>query len=93
MINNLFFLFRISSRTESIDPEYIDETDSLYLGNLVVDLSDIAGGREREVLVGIVFGGTDIEVQAEIKSTSEKIQFNALIVFMALHVIQETNFA
>ena len=66
--------------SRSIDPEYIDETDSLYLGNLVVDLSDIAGGRDREVLVGIIFGGTDIEVQAEIKSTNEKVNahFNFL---------------
>jgi hypothetical protein len=61
-----------------IDPEYIDETDSLYLGNLVVDLSDIAGGRDREVLVCIIFGGTDIEVQAEIKSTSEKFHLCTL---------------
>ena len=33
--------------SRSIDPEYIDEADSSYLGNLEVDLSDIAGGRER----------------------------------------------
>ena len=66
--------------SRSIDPEYIDETDSLYLGNLEVDLSDIAGGREREVLVDIFFGGTDIEVEAEIKSTGEKVNahFNFL---------------
>jgi hypothetical protein len=66
--------------SRSIDPEYIDETDSLYLGNLEVDLSDNAGGREREVLVGMLFGGTIMEVEAEIKSTGEKVKahFNFL---------------
>jgi hypothetical protein len=66
--------------SRSVDPEYTDETDSLYFGNLVVDLSDIAGGREREVLVGIIFGGTNMEVEAEIKSTGEKVNahFNFL---------------
>jgi hypothetical protein len=60
-------------QSRSIDPEYIDETDSLYLGDLEVDLSDIEGGREREVLVGILFGRTNIEVGAEIKSTGKKV--------------------
>jgi hypothetical protein len=64
----------------SIDPEYTDEADSSYLGDLEVDLSDIAGGREREVLVGIIFGGTNMKVEAEIKSTGEKVNahFNFL---------------
>jgi hypothetical protein len=60
-------------QSKSIDPEYIDEVDSLYLGDHVVDLSDIEGGREREVLVGILFGRTSIEVGAEIKSTGKKV--------------------
>ena len=66
--------------SRSIDPEYTDEADSSYLGDLEVDLSDIAGGREREVLVGIIFGGTNMEVEAEIKSTGEKVNahFNFL---------------
>jgi hypothetical protein len=41
------------------------------LGDLEVNLSDIAGGREREVLMGIFFGGTNMKVEAEIKSTGE----------------------
>ena len=66
--------------SRNIDPEYTDEADSSYLGDLEVDLSDIAGGREREVLVGMRFGGTIMEVEAEIKSTGEKVKahFNFL---------------
>ena len=66
--------------SRSIDPEYTDEADSSYLGDLEVDLSDIAGGREREVLVGMLFGGTNMDVEAEIKSTGEKVKahFNFL---------------
>jgi hypothetical protein len=41
--------------SRSIDPEYIDETDSLYLGNLVVDLSDIAGGRDNSLVSDLVY--------------------------------------
>jgi hypothetical protein len=77
--------------SRSIDPEYTDETDSLYLGNLVVDLSDIAGGREREVLVGIIFGGTNMEVEAEIKSTGEKVNAHFNFLRLIYIVCFETN--
>jgi hypothetical protein len=63
--------------SRSIDPEYIDETDSLYLGNLEVDLSDIAGGREREVLVDIFFGGTDIQ---PVPITTNKYKYIKIII-------------
>ena len=66
--------------SRSIDPEYTYEADSSYLGDLEVDLSDIVEGREREVLVGIIFGGTNMDVEADIKSTGEKVNahFNFL---------------
>lgn len=64
----------------SVDPEYIDETECSYLGDLEVDVSDIRGGCEREVVVGMRFGGTDIAVEAVVKSTGEKVdaRFNFL---------------
>ena len=50
------------------------------MGDVEVDLSDIAGGREREVLVGILFARPNIEVEVEIKSTGKKVnaRFNSL---------------
>ena len=63
-------------QSTSNDPEYT----SFSLGDLVIDLSDIAGGREREVLVDFFYGGTIMEVEAKIKSTGEKVNthFNIL---------------
>ena len=70
-------------QSRSIDPEYTDEADSSYLGNVEVDVSDIAGGRERELLVSMLFARPNIEVEVEIKSTREKVNahFNCLGLF------------
>ncbi|XP_052076812.1 heat shock 70 kDa protein 12B-like isoform X5 [Mytilus californianus] len=64
----------------SLDPQYVDEKDCTYLGDLEVDMSDIQGGCEREVVVGMRFGGPDIAVEAIVKSTGEIVnaRFNCL---------------
>ncbi|XP_076117385.1 heat shock 70 kDa protein 12A-like [Mytilus galloprovincialis] len=64
----------------SIDPQYVDEEDCTYLGDLEVDMSDIQGGCEREVVVGMRFGGPDIAVEAIVKATGEIVnaRFNCL---------------
>lgn len=59
----------------SVDPEYIDEEGCNFIGDVTVDLSDTTGGTEREVVVGMIFGETDINVEAVVKSTGEKINF------------------
>lgn len=60
-----------SSRSD--DPQYIDEEDCTYIGKFEVDLSDVTGP-DRDVEIGMKFGGTDIAVEATIKSTGKKIE-------------------
>ncbi|CAG2200794.1 unnamed protein product [Mytilus edulis] len=64
----------------AVDPEYVDETECAYLGDLKVDVSDIRGGCEREVVVGIGLEGTNVAVEAVVKFTGEKVdaRFNFL---------------
>ncbi|CAG2206697.1 unnamed protein product [Mytilus edulis] len=62
-----------SSRSE--DPQYVDEEDCMYIGKFEVDLSDVRGS-DREVEIGMRFGGTDLAVEAIVKSTGQKIEAN-----------------
>lgn len=64
----------------SVDPEYIDEEGCSYVGEVEIDMPDITGGSEREVIVGMIFGETEINVEAVLKSTGDKVKsrFNFL---------------
>lgn len=62
-----------SSRSE--DPQYVDEEDCTYIGKFEVDLSGVSGP-DRDVEIGMRFGGTDLAVEAIVKSTRQKIEAN-----------------
>ncbi|XP_061183641.1 heat shock 70 kDa protein 12A-like [Saccostrea echinata] len=56
------------------DPEFVDESGSSYLGKLTVDLPKY--GSDKEVSTSFIFGGTELKVQAVVKSTGEVTSAN-----------------
>lgn len=51
------------------DPKFIDDDGCSYLGKLTVDLPQY--GSDKEVSSSFIFGGTELKVQAVVKSTGE----------------------
>lgn len=46
------------------DPQYVTDVGCSYLGQLEVDVPDISGGKNRGVFVQMIFGGTEVIVEA-----------------------------
>lgn len=61
-----------TSTTE--DPSFVDEPECCYLGKLTVDIPKV--GSDREVSSCFIFGGTELKVQAVVKSTGETTSAN-----------------
>lgn len=61
-------------------PSYIDETGSAFLGDMTVDIPSTKGGTKREVVVKMIFGGTELKLEAKEKRTGKitSAQFNFL---------------
>ena len=54
------------------NPVYVTESDCFKIGELTVDRSDLTGSRsDREILVALCFGGTEITIKATKKKTGE----------------------
>ena len=51
------------------DPKFVDDDGCCYLGKLTVDLPKY--GSDKEVSSSFIFGGTELKVQAVVKSTGE----------------------
>lgn len=61
-----------TSTTE--DPSFVDEPECCYLGKLTVDIPKVSS--DREVSSCFIFGGTELKVQAVVKSTGETTSAN-----------------
>ncbi|XP_060565808.1 heat shock 70 kDa protein 12A-like [Ruditapes philippinarum] len=47
------------------DPKYVTDTGCINVGQLEVEVPDLSGGKERGVWVQMIFGGTEIVVEAK----------------------------
>lgn len=56
------------------DPSFVDEPECCYLGKLTVDIPK--HGSDKEVSSSFIFGGTELKVQAVVKSTGETASAN-----------------
>ena len=52
------------------EPQFVDEQDCVLLGEVVVDCVD-KSGKQTAVYTSLVFGGTELEIRAKLKSTGE----------------------
>lgn len=57
-------VFDIYTSTEE-DAKYVTDVTSMYVGQLEVEVPDMSYGKERGVHVNMVFGGTEITVEAK----------------------------
>lgn len=56
------------------NPMYSDEPGCDILGKIEVDLSDIASYDDREILVKMIYGGTELEVEARIPTSGKLLK-------------------
>ena len=77
--DQLSLVFDIYTSTEE-EPEYVTDYSCSYLGQLEVEVPDLSGGKERGVFVNMIFGGTEIIVEAKEEKTGNKTRatFNCL---------------
>lgn len=54
------------------DPQFVDDPGCILLGEIVVDCVD-KYGKQTTVYTSLVFGGTELEIRASLKSTGELI--------------------
>lgn len=57
--------------SEDRKPQFISDPSCTYLGELTVDLPDEAEKKERNVGVKLIFGGTELSVEARVVKTGE----------------------
>jgi hypothetical protein len=57
--------------TDAPNPKYVDDPGCKYVGTLNMDISDIAGGLEREFAAKLKFGGTEMTVTAVNTNTGQ----------------------
>ena len=60
--------------------KYVDDRGSKHMANIVVDMPDVTGGVDREVIVEIEFDGPEIHVVARDKTT--EMSFDASLDFV-----------
>jgi len=70
--------FAVYTSTEK-DPMYVTDPKCSYIGSMTVEIPDTTGGKQRVVKARMIFGGTEIKVEArEIRTgkvTSAKFDF------------------
>ncbi|XP_053399071.1 heat shock 70 kDa protein 12A-like [Mercenaria mercenaria] len=66
--------------SDKIDPKYVDEAGCLYRGKLRVDLSKIEKYEDKNIIVKMKYGDTELGVEARIVKTGEilKTSLNCL---------------
>lgn len=66
--------------SSNVDPMYVSDEGCSYKGSLTIAMPDTTGGKEREVKVRMIFGGTELEVKAtDVRSgNKESAKFNFL---------------
>lgn len=55
------------------NPCFIDDPGCSRIGNIIVKIPDIGGGKNRQVILDIVFGGTELNIDAINKATGESL--------------------
>ncbi|KAL4224274.1 hypothetical protein ACF0H5_017728 [Mactra antiquata] len=65
--------------SSNINPKYITDEGCKQIGKVEVEMSDTTGGRDRELEVSMLYGGTQVAVQAKNVTTGKEV--NADIVF------------
>ncbi|XP_060566338.1 heat shock 70 kDa protein 12A-like [Ruditapes philippinarum] len=58
--------------TQKRYPDLVTETDCYKLGNIDIPMPDTTGGCDRQIGVSFLFGGTEIEVKANDKTTGSQ---------------------
>lgn len=63
------------------DPQYVTDVGCAHVGTLEVEVPDLSGGTERGVWVCMIFGGTELVVEAREEKTDKltKASFNFLL--------------
>ncbi|XP_069129617.1 heat shock 70 kDa protein 12A-like isoform X2 [Argopecten irradians] len=71
--------FPVYQSTED-DPEYVTDLSCTYIGNMSVSIPDTVGGTNRGVRVKMIFGGTELKLEATQERTGIKThaKFNFL---------------
>lgn len=53
------------------NPLYVTDVDCTYVGQLEVEVPDISDGKQRGVIVSMIFGGTEIRVEGKVEKTGK----------------------
>lgn len=66
--------------TDQKNPIYVDEPGCSYLGNIVVDLSDIVSYKDKTFVVNMMYGDTELGLEAKVLKTGQVLKafFNFL---------------
>ncbi|VDI11523.1 Hypothetical predicted protein [Mytilus galloprovincialis] len=56
------------------NPCFTDDPGCSRIGNIIVKIPDIGGGKNRQVILDIVFGGTEFKIEAINKATGESLE-------------------
>ncbi|KAJ8298343.1 hypothetical protein KUTeg_024874 [Tegillarca granosa] len=64
----------------NLNPKYVTDNDCEEMGQMDVDIPDITDGLKRCVIVKMIFGGTELHLEAMVKKTGKvtKAKFNFL---------------
>ena len=58
------------------DPQYVTDVGCLHIGQLEVNVPDLSGGKDRGVFVQMIFGGTEVVVEAREEKTGKLTKAN-----------------
>lgn len=66
--------------SQELNPKYVTDDDCEEMGQMNVDIPDTTGGLNRSVIVKMIFGGTELHLEAMVKRTGRvtKAKFNFL---------------
>ncbi|XP_045205239.1 heat shock 70 kDa protein 12A-like [Mercenaria mercenaria] len=73
--DQISLVFDIYTSTEE-DPQYVTDVGSEHVGQLEVEVPDLSGGKERGVWVQMIFGGTEVTVEAREEKTNKLTKAN-----------------
>ncbi|XP_060574349.1 heat shock 70 kDa protein 12A-like [Ruditapes philippinarum] len=78
--DQISLVFDVYTSTDE-EPLYVTDVGCTYVGQLEVDVPDLSGGKDRGVFVQIIFGGTEVVVEAREEKTNKltKAKFDFLM--------------
>jgi hypothetical protein len=78
--DQISLVFDVYTSTEE-EPLYVTDVGCTYVGQLEVDVPDLSGGKDRGVFVQMIFGGTEVVVEARVEKTNKltKAKFDFLM--------------